>query len=80
MSHAGSIKRAAGVLKSFSLAIFPEYSVTAGIDIEAIEEMADTGNLSDDLTDLLVALGKAVHTSQLRPPAGAGLIRENKRS
>jgi AAA ATPase domain len=52
------IKRAAGVLKSFSLTISPDGSVTAGIDIDAVEGMADTGNLSDDLTDLLVALGE----------------------
>lgn len=53
------IKRAAGVLKSFSLTISPDGSVTAGIDVDAVEGMADTGNLSDDLTDLLVALGEA---------------------
>lgn len=52
------IKRAAGVLKSFSLTVSPDGSVTAGVDIDAVEGMADTGNLSDDLTDLLVALGE----------------------
>jgi hypothetical protein len=53
------IRRAAGVLKSFSLTVASDGSVTAGIDIDAIEGMADSGNLSDDLTDLLVALGEA---------------------
>jgi hypothetical protein len=53
------IKRAAGVLKSFSLTVSSEGSVTAGIDIDPVEGMADTGNLGDDLTDLLVALGEA---------------------
>lgn len=53
------IRRAAGVLKSFSLTVSPDGSVTAGIDVDAVEGLADTGNLSDDLTDLLVALGEA---------------------
>jgi hypothetical protein len=47
------------VLKSFSLTVSPDGSVTAGIEVDAVEGMADTGNLSDDLTDLLVALGEA---------------------
>ena len=53
------VRRAAGILKSFSLTVSPTGSVTAGIDIEPVEGMADSGNLSDDLTDLLVALGAA---------------------
>lgn len=53
------IRRAAGVLRSFSLTLSAEGAVTAGIEVEAVEGMADTGNLSDDLTDLLVALGEA---------------------
>jgi len=52
------VKRAAGVLKSFSLTIASDGSVTAGVDVEAVEGLADTGTLSDDLTDLLVALGE----------------------
>ena len=52
------IRRAAGVLKSFSVTFSTDGSVTAGIDIDAVEGMADTGNLGDDLTDLLVALGE----------------------
>jgi hypothetical protein len=53
------MRRAAGVLKSFSLTVSSDGSVTAGIDADAVEGIADTGNLSDDLTDLLVALGEA---------------------
>jgi hypothetical protein len=53
------IRRAAGVLKSFSITVASDGSVSAGIDIDAVEGMADSGNLSDDLTDLLVALGEA---------------------
>jgi hypothetical protein len=59
------IKRAAGVLKSFSLTVSPDGSVTAGVDIEAVEGMADTGNLSDDLTDLLVALGEGAREREI---------------
>jgi hypothetical protein len=33
--------------------------VTAGIDLDPLEGIADSGNLSDDLTDLIVALGEA---------------------
>jgi hypothetical protein len=53
------LRRAAGVLKSFSVTVSSEGSITAGIDVDAVEGLADTGNLGDDLTDLLVALGEA---------------------
>jgi hypothetical protein len=53
------LRRAAGVLRSFSLTVASDGSITAGIDVEAVEGQADSGNLSDDLTDLLVALGDA---------------------
>lgn len=53
------MKRAAGVLKSFSVTVTPEGTLTAGIDLAPVEGMADSGNLSDDLTDLLVVLGEA---------------------
>jgi hypothetical protein len=58
-SWSDKLKRAAGVLKSFSLTVSSDGSVSAGIDVDAVEGLADTGNLSDDLTDLLVALGEA---------------------
>jgi hypothetical protein len=53
------LRRAAGVLRSFSLTVASDGSITAGIDVEAVEGQADSGDLSDDLTDLLVALGDA---------------------
>ena len=53
------VRRAAGVLRSFSLTVSTEGAITAGINVDAIEGEADTGNLSDDVTDLLVALGEA---------------------
>jgi hypothetical protein len=58
-SWTDKLRRAAGVLKSFSITVSSEGSITAGIDVDPVEGMADTGNLSDDLTDLLVALGEA---------------------
>ena len=53
------LRRAAGVLRSFSLTVSSDGSITAGIDVDAVEGQADSGNLGDDLTDLLVALGEA---------------------
>jgi AAA ATPase domain len=54
-------RRAARVLKSFQVTVSPDGSVSAGLDVEALEGMADSGSLSDDLTDLFVALGEAAH-------------------
>lgn len=59
ISWTGKLRRAAGALRSFSIAVAPDGSVTAGIDIEPLEGTADSGHLPDDLTDLLVALGEA---------------------
>jgi hypothetical protein len=53
------LRRAAGVLKSFSFTVASDGSITAGIDVDPVEGTADSGNLGDDLTDLLVALGEA---------------------
>ena len=58
------LRHAAGALKSFSISISPEGSITAGIDVEAVEGTADSGNLSDDVTDLLVALGEAAQEQE----------------
>jgi hypothetical protein len=52
-------RRAAQVLKSFQITASPDGSVAAGLGVEALEGLADSGSLSDDLTDLLVALGEA---------------------
>lgn len=53
-------RRAAAVLRSFQLTVSPDGAVTAGIDVDALEGVADSGELAEDLTDLLVALGEAV--------------------
>jgi hypothetical protein len=52
-------RRAARVLKSFHVTVSPDGAITAGLDVEALEGLADSGSLSDDLTDLLIALGEA---------------------
>lgn len=51
--------RAAAVLKSFQLTVAPDGTLTAGINVDAAEGLADSGDLGEDLTDLLVALGEA---------------------
>lgn len=50
-------RRAAGVLKAFSLRL-PD-GVEIGIDVDAAIGRGDSGNLADDLADVLVALGQA---------------------
>ena len=52
-------RRAAAVIKSFTIAVDPDGRITAGLDTDAAEGIADSGDLSADLTDLLVALGEA---------------------
>lgn len=54
-------RRAAGVLKSFSVTVSSEGTVSAGLDLDAIEGLGDSGHLGEDLTDLLLALGEAAH-------------------
>jgi hypothetical protein len=47
------------VLKSFQVTVASDGALTAGLDVEAAEGFADSGELDEDLTDLLVALGEA---------------------
>jgi AAA ATPase domain len=51
--------RAARVLKSFQITVSPDGSITAGLDVDVLEGAADTGSLSDDLSDVFVAVGEA---------------------
>jgi hypothetical protein len=53
------MKKAAAVLRSFTLTFDPSGAWTAGLDVDAAEGWADHGNLTLDLTDLLVAMGEA---------------------
>jgi hypothetical protein len=52
-------RRAAGALKSFTVSVAPDGGVTAGLNVEALEGVADSGMLDADLTDLFVSLGDA---------------------
>lgn len=56
---AGKLKRAAQILKSFTVTVDPQGTLTAGLHVEALEGEADSGALDADLTDVLVALGEA---------------------
>lgn len=52
-------KAAAAVLKSFSLTVRPDGTLTAGLDVDAAAGRADTGSLNDDLADVFEAMGSA---------------------
>ena len=52
-------RAAAAVLKSFSLTVRPDGSLTAGLDVDAALGVADSGNLNDDLADVFEAIGRA---------------------
>ncbi|WP_407688402.1 AAA family ATPase [Mycobacterium sp. HUMS_1102779] len=52
-------RRLAAVIKSFTFAIDPDGRITAGLDTDAAEGVADSGDLATDLTELLVAVGEA---------------------
>jgi len=52
-------KRAAAVLKSFQITVSTDGTLIAGLDVDAAEGFADSGQLDEDLTDLFVALGEA---------------------
>ena len=51
--------RAAAVLKSFTLTFGSDGGMTAGLDVDALAGAADSGALSEDLSDLFVAVGDA---------------------
>lgn len=53
-------RKAAEILRSFQLTVTPDGAVTAGLrDVEPAEGLADSGNLAEDLTDVVVAIGEA---------------------
>lgn len=51
--------RAARALRSFGLTVSPDGGVTASLDVEPLEGVADSRDFGRDLADLLVALGEA---------------------
>ena len=52
-------RRAAGVLKSFTLTVASDGALSAGLDVDPVPGLADSGQLADDLADVFVALGEA---------------------
>jgi hypothetical protein len=52
-----AVTRALRVLKTFTLQL-PD-GTRVSVDVEALKGLADSGNLADDVTDLLVACGEA---------------------
>jgi hypothetical protein len=56
-------RRAAAILKSFTITFNPDGAVTAGLDVDALAGAGDSGALAEDLTDLFVALGVAARES-----------------
>lgn len=60
----GRATRAAGVLKSFSMTVQPDGTLTAGLDVDPEWGQADTGNLNDDLADVFEAIGEAAKEQQ----------------
>ena len=53
------LRRAAGVLRSFSISMNADGSMTGSVDVDPIEGLADSGELGEDLSDLFVAVGEA---------------------
>jgi hypothetical protein len=52
-------KRLAGVIRSFTLSVDPDGRITAGLDTDAEEGFGDSGDLTADLTEMLIAVGDA---------------------
>lgn len=52
------------MVKSFSLRVQPDGTLTAGLDVEALAGHADTGSLNDDLADVFQAIGEAALEQQ----------------
>jgi AAA ATPase domain len=57
--------RAAATLKSFTVTFTPDGAMTAGLDVDALAGSADSGSLSEDLTDLFVAIGEAARDHEV---------------
>jgi hypothetical protein len=61
-------RRAAAALASFTLTVDASGQFQAGINVDAVEGLADHGDLTMDLTDVLIALGQAAQDR------GSGLV------
>jgi hypothetical protein len=62
------VLRAAAILKSFTISFASDGAVTAGLDVEALAGVGDSGALAEDLSDLFVATGEAAQDN------GVGVI------
>jgi AAA ATPase domain len=58
-------RKAAAILKSFTLTFNPDGAVTTGLDVDALAGAGDSGALSEDLSDLFVALGTAAREKSI---------------
>lgn len=56
------LRRAGSALRSFSLKVDPEGSLSIGLNVDPLPGVADAGDLSRDLTDLFVAVGEAAQS------------------
>lgn len=52
-------RRAARILRSFSLSVDPDGRLTMGFEVDALEGYGDSGFLHADVQDLMVSLGEA---------------------
>lgn len=52
-------RRAAGAIRSFSISIAPDGTITGGLDVPPLEGTADSGMLDADVVDLMLSLGDA---------------------
>lgn len=59
-----SVRRAAQILKSFTITLDQAGAITLGLDVEPLIGEADSGALDADLTDVIVALGEAARAQQ----------------
>ena len=57
-------RRAARILRSFSMGIDPDGRLTVGFEVDALEGHADSGFLDADVQDLMVSLGEAASEHQ----------------
>ncbi len=83
---ADRVLRAASILKSFTVTFGADGAMTAGLDIDALNGVGDSGALPEDLSDLFVAIGEAARDhgvgvvflideiQYLRPPELEALI------
>ena len=53
------MSKAAAVLRSFTVSVDPTGAMTASFGVDAYEGAADHGDLTQDLTDLFIAVGEA---------------------